>query len=120
MKTYRSIVVSEIFVCALCFDCRNFFIVHRKLTMSLLLQVFWDNTASVVKNAVLPSCSSLSTQTYNSLTDVQKFITLRPFIGSGSVSTHWPIGKMRNFSTYVLSKPKSDSGHNGSKTGNLD
>jgi hypothetical protein len=52
----------------------------RKLTMSLVFQVFWDDNASVVKNAVFPGCSSLSAQTYSSLADVQKFITLKSFI----------------------------------------
>jgi hypothetical protein len=52
----------------------------RKLTKSLVLQFFWDDNVLVVKNAVVPDGSSLSAQTYNSLTDVQKLITLRPFI----------------------------------------
>jgi hypothetical protein len=44
----------------------------RKLTTSLVLQVFWDDIASVVKNIVFPGGSSLSAQTYNSLADIQK------------------------------------------------
>jgi hypothetical protein len=54
----------------------------RKLTMSLVLQYFWDDNASVVKKAVFSDGSSLSAQTYSSLADVQKFINLRPFIVS--------------------------------------
>jgi hypothetical protein len=38
----------------------------------------------MVQNAVFLDCSSLTALTYSSLADVQKFITLRPFIGSGS------------------------------------
>jgi hypothetical protein len=62
---------------------------HQKLDMSFLLQVFWNDDASVVKNAVFPGCSSLSALTYSSLADVQKSITLRPLIVSGSASTRW-------------------------------
>jgi hypothetical protein len=54
-----------------------------KLATSMVLQVFWGDKSSVVKNAVLPGGSSLSAQTYSSLADVQTFITLRPFILSG-------------------------------------
>jgi hypothetical protein len=61
----------------------------RKLTMSLVLQVFGDDNASVVKNAVSPGGSILSVQTYSSLSDVQKLITLRPFIVSGRVNNRW-------------------------------
>jgi hypothetical protein len=61
-------------------------------------------------------CSSLSALTYNSLDDVQKFITLRPFIVSESVNTCW---KLSNFSTFVMFKLKSDTGRKDSKTGNL-
>jgi hypothetical protein len=43
----------------------------------------------MVKNAVFPGCSSLTALTYSSLTDVQKFITRRPFIVSGSVNNCW-------------------------------
>jgi hypothetical protein len=45
---------------------------HKKLAMSLRLQVFWNDNASMVENAVFPGCSSLSALTYSSLTDVQK------------------------------------------------
>jgi hypothetical protein len=61
----------------------------RKLTMSLVLQVFGDDNASVVKNAVSPGGSIPSVQTYSSLSDVQKLITLRPFIVSGRVNNRW-------------------------------
>jgi hypothetical protein len=54
--------------------------------MSLLLQVFWNDDALVVKNAVVPGGSTLSAQTYNSSSDVQKFITLRPFVILGRVN----------------------------------
>jgi hypothetical protein len=40
----------------------------------------------VVENADLPGCSSLSALTYNSSSDVQKFITLRLFIVSVRVN----------------------------------
>jgi hypothetical protein len=53
---------------------------REKIATSLLLQVFWNKEASVVKNAVFPGCFSLSALTYSSSSDVQKFITLRPFI----------------------------------------
>jgi hypothetical protein len=42
----------------------------RKLTTSLVLQVFWDDNALVVKNVVFQGGSSLSAQTYNNLADV--------------------------------------------------
>jgi hypothetical protein len=42
----------------------------------------YDN-ASVVKKTVFPGGSSLLAQTYSSSTDVQKFITLRPFMIQG-------------------------------------
>jgi hypothetical protein len=58
-----------------------------KLATILLLQAFWNDDASVVENAVFQGCSSLSALTYNSLADVQKFVTLRTFIISGSVNT---------------------------------
>jgi hypothetical protein len=48
----------------------------------------------VVKNAVFPGCSSLSALTYNSLADVQKLVTLRPFIVSGSVNARWKDEKL--------------------------
>jgi hypothetical protein len=66
----------------------------KKSAMSFLLQVLWNNEASVVENAVFPGCSSLSAQTYSSLVDVQKFITLRLFIISGSVNNHWEAEKL--------------------------
>jgi hypothetical protein len=40
----------------------------------------------MVKNAVFPCYSSLSALTYNSLADVEKSITLGPFVVSGSVN----------------------------------
>jgi hypothetical protein len=61
----------------------------RKLTTSLVLQVFWDDIASVVKNIVFPGGSSLSAQTYNSLADIQKYITPKPLTVSGHASNHW-------------------------------
>jgi hypothetical protein len=64
---------------------------RKKLAMSFLLQVFWNDNTSMVENAVFPGCSSLSALTYSSLTDVQKFVTLRLFIVSGSVNTHWKV-----------------------------
>jgi hypothetical protein len=57
--------------------------------MSLVLQVFWYDNASVAKNAVFPGGSSLSAQTYSSMTDVKKFITLKPFILSERVNNRW-------------------------------
>jgi hypothetical protein len=48
----------------------------------------YDN-ASVVKKTVFPGGSSLSAQTYSSSTDVQKFITLRPFMIQGHVNNCW-------------------------------
>jgi hypothetical protein len=62
--------------------------------MSLLWQVFWNKEASVVKNVVFPGGSSLSALTYNSLAEVQKFITLRPFVVSGSVNNRWNTEKL--------------------------
>jgi hypothetical protein len=53
------------------------------------VQVFWDDNASVVEKAVFPCGSSLLAQTYNSLTDVQKLITLRPFIISRRANNRW-------------------------------
>jgi hypothetical protein len=43
---------------------------REKIATSLLLQIFWNEDASVVKNAVFPGCSNLSALTYNSLADV--------------------------------------------------
>jgi hypothetical protein len=67
---------------------------RKKLATSFLLQVFWNDDASVVKNAILPGCSSLTALTYNSLADVQKFLPLRPFIGSGSLNNCCKVKKM--------------------------
>jgi hypothetical protein len=67
---------------------------RKKLAMSLLLQVFWKDDAYVVENAVFSGCYSLSALTYNSLGDVQKFITRIPLIVSGSVSTCWKAEKL--------------------------
>jgi hypothetical protein len=58
----------------------------RMFTTSLVWQVFRDDNASVVKNAVVPGGSSLSAQTYSSLADVQKLITLRLFMVSVRVN----------------------------------
>jgi hypothetical protein len=57
--------------------------------MNFMLQVFWNKEASVVKNVVFTGCFSLSALTYNSLAEVQKFITLRPLAVSGSVNSRW-------------------------------
>jgi hypothetical protein len=54
----------------------------------------------MVKNAVFPGRSSLSALAYNSLTDVQKFITLRLFIISVIVNTRWK-DKKRLYVFYV-------------------
>jgi hypothetical protein len=43
---------------------------REKIATSFLLQVFWNEDASVVKNVVFPDCSNLSALTYNSLADV--------------------------------------------------
>jgi hypothetical protein len=67
---------------------------RKKFAMSLLLQFFGNDNASMVKNAVFPGCSSLSELTYSSLADVQKFITHRPFIISVSVNTRWKAKKL--------------------------
>jgi hypothetical protein len=66
----------------------------RKFTMSVILQVFWDDSASVVKNAVFPGGYSRSAQTYNNLSVVQEFITLRPFVISESVNDRWKDEKL--------------------------
>jgi hypothetical protein len=65
-----------------------------KLATSFLLQFFWNDDASVVENAILTGCSSLTALTYNSLADVQRFIALRPFIGLGSLNNHWKDTKL--------------------------
>jgi hypothetical protein len=67
---------------------------RKKLATSFLLQVFYDDDASVVEQAVFPDCSSLTALTYSSLTDVQKFITLRRFIGPGSLNNRWNAEKL--------------------------
>jgi hypothetical protein len=66
----------------------------KKLATSLLMQAFWNDEVSMVENAVFSSCSSLSALTYSSLTDVQKFITLRTFIVSVSVNNRWKAKKL--------------------------
>jgi hypothetical protein len=48
----------------------------------------------VVNNAVFLGGYSLSAQTYSSLSAVQEFITLRPFVVSGSVNNHWKTKKL--------------------------
>jgi hypothetical protein len=58
----------------------------KKLAMSFLLQVFWNDDVSVVECAVFLGCSGLTALTYNSLADIQKFIILRPIIGLGSLN----------------------------------
>jgi hypothetical protein len=69
----------------------------------LVLQVFWDDKASVVKNSVFPGGSSLSAQIYSSLTDVKKFITLKPFILSRRVNNRWK--EERVFYNYSIGIP---------------
>jgi hypothetical protein len=72
--------------------------------MSLVLQVFSDDNASVVKqNALFPGGSSLSAQTYSSLADVKKFITLKPFILSRHANNHWKEEKV--FYNYCIGLP---------------
>jgi hypothetical protein len=63
--------------------------------MSLVLQVSRDDSASRVKNAVVPDSSSLSAQAYSSLADVQKIITLRPFIVSVHINNRWKEERVR-------------------------
>jgi hypothetical protein len=43
---------------------------NEKIATSLLLQVFWNDEASMIKNEVVLGGSSLSAQTYSSLADV--------------------------------------------------
>jgi hypothetical protein len=75
---------------------------RKKLATSFLLQVFCNEDVSVVKHAVLPGCSSLTALTYSSLADVQKIITHRPFIGSGSLNNRWKYEKLPYiFSVYA-------------------
>jgi hypothetical protein len=61
----------------------------KKLATSFQLQVFWNDDASVAKNAVFAGCSNLSALTYSSLAYVQKFITHRTFILSVSINNRW-------------------------------
>jgi hypothetical protein len=75
----------------------------RKLTTSLILQVFLDDNTSVVKNAIFSGGSSLSAQTYISLANVQKFITLRPSVVSGCVNNRWK--EERVFYNYCIGLP---------------
>jgi hypothetical protein len=67
---------------------------RKKLAMSLLLQDFWNDSVSMVEHAVFLGYSSLTALTYNSLADVQKFITLRLFIRSGSLNNRWKDEKL--------------------------
>jgi hypothetical protein len=62
--------------------------------MNFMLQVFWNKEASVVKNVVFTGCSSLSALTYNSLAEVQKFITLTLFVILGRVNNRWKAEKL--------------------------
>jgi hypothetical protein len=48
----------------------------------------------MVESVVFPGCSSLTALTYNSWADVQKFITLRLFIGSESLNNRWKDEKL--------------------------
>jgi hypothetical protein len=59
---------------------------RKKLAVSFLLEVFWNDDVSMVKDAGFPGCSSMSVLTYSSLADVQKFVTRSPFILSGSIN----------------------------------
>jgi hypothetical protein len=68
----------------------------RKLTTSLILQVFWDGKASMVKNTVFPGGCSLSAQNYSSLADVQKFITPKPFNVLRRTNNRWKYHKVFN------------------------
>jgi hypothetical protein len=61
----------------------------KKLATSFLLQVFSNNDVSMVEHAVFPGCSSLTALTYSGLADVQKLITLRPFIVLVCVNNLW-------------------------------
>jgi hypothetical protein len=72
-----------------------------KLTMSLILHVFWDDNA-LVKNAVFPGGYSLSTQTYSSLSAVQEFIIPKPFIISRHANNRWKDQQMFNNSCIWL------------------
>jgi hypothetical protein len=63
-----------------------------------------------------PGCSSLSALTYISLADVQKFITLRPLVVSGSVNNRW---KAEKFLYLFLFRISPNSGRKDTKTGRL-
>jgi hypothetical protein len=80
----------------------------------LLLKVFGNKEASVVKNAVFPGCFSLSALMYSSLAEVQKFITLRPLAVSGSVNNRWKAEELLYVGMFVI---LPDSGCKGTKTG---
>jgi hypothetical protein len=67
---------------------------REKIDTYLLLKAFWNEDASVVKTTVFPGCSSLSALAYSSLTEIQKFITLRLFVISGSVNNSWKAEKL--------------------------
>jgi hypothetical protein len=67
---------------------------RKKLSASFMLEVFWNDDVCVVENAVCPGCSSLTALTYSSWADVQKYITLIPFVGSGSVNNCWKDEKL--------------------------
>jgi hypothetical protein len=69
----------------------------------------------MVENAVFLGCSSLLALTYSSLTDVQKFITRRPFIISGSVNNHWKAEKLPYVFLFML---QPDSGRSTVKLEN--
>jgi hypothetical protein len=74
----------------------------RKLTTSLILQVLWDDNASVVKNVVFPGGYILSAQTYSSLSAVQEFITPKQFIVSRHADNRWQYQKVFNNSCIWL------------------
>jgi hypothetical protein len=75
----------------------------EKVNYEFGIASFGDDNASVVKNAVSPGGSILSVQTYSSLSDVQKLITLRPFIVSGRVNNRWK--DERVFYNYCIGLP---------------
>jgi hypothetical protein len=54
----------------------------------------------MVENTFFPGCSTLLALTYSSGADVQKFITLRPFIISGSVNTRLKAEKLFYICTF--------------------
>jgi hypothetical protein len=59
-----------------------------------MLRVFRENNSFAVRSAVFPGCLRLSAQVHSSWADAQKFITLRPFVVSKSVSNHWKDEKL--------------------------